>query len=397
MKNIIQSLKVVSLGLIVAVGISYAFSAGEWNPPTANPPLANTDTPINSGASIQEKVGPVYFINGAGIGFGKDTPLVGAEKLKVNGGLKVNGEIKTDWIHAESPGVNSFAGSVDVTGTIIAKNGIVLSNVAESRPESRPGSLSFDGTDLLLHDGTSWKKVSGGAVASPTPTCASFTYTAWSPSPCPSSQTQTRNVTASSPSGCIGGSPETTRTCTYTKVLPTVNLYITDTDKTIPVGYSTTVAWRTSNAISCVASGGWSGSKALSASQVITPNSTTTYTLTCTNADGSTSASQTVTVKQWQNTTGQGNVGDTCDLWLTRTGQKGVDGSGTRTMSFRGDPRWAGHCVYQGTSNWFGYPSNGTFSRAYPTSQGFYCPDDDSGRCAGSSSYVYGERTQSRF
>ena len=46
--------------------------------------------------------------------------------------------------------------------------------------------------------------------------CTSFTYTDWSPTTCPSNETQTRTVTSLSPSGCAGGSPTTTQSCTYT-------------------------------------------------------------------------------------------------------------------------------------------------------------------------------------
>ncbi len=50
----------------------------------------------------------------------------------------------------------------------------------------------------------------------PTPRiCTSFTYTTWSPSICPASGQQTRTVSASSPSGCSGGNPVLTQSCTY--------------------------------------------------------------------------------------------------------------------------------------------------------------------------------------
>jgi hypothetical protein len=48
----------------------------------------------------------------------------------------------------------------------------------------------------------------------PVTTCTSFTYSAWGA--CQSNNTQTRTVTSSSPSGCTGGSPVLSQTCTYT-------------------------------------------------------------------------------------------------------------------------------------------------------------------------------------
>jgi hypothetical protein len=48
----------------------------------------------------------------------------------------------------------------------------------------------------------------------PTPTtCSSFTYSAWGA--CQANGTQTRTVLSSSPSGCTGGSPITSQSCTY--------------------------------------------------------------------------------------------------------------------------------------------------------------------------------------
>jgi len=52
-----------------------------------------------------------------------------------------------------------------------------------------------------------------GGGTTPT-TCSSFTYSAWGT--CGSNSTQSRSVTSSSPSGCTGGSPVTSQSCTYT-------------------------------------------------------------------------------------------------------------------------------------------------------------------------------------
>lgn len=51
-----------------------------------------------------------------------------------------------------------------------------------------------------------------------TQACTSFTYTAWSE--CQPNNTQTRTVASSSPSGCYGGNPTLTQTCTYNTGTP---------------------------------------------------------------------------------------------------------------------------------------------------------------------------------
>lgn len=68
---------------------------------------------------------------------------------------------------------------------------------------------------------------------------------------------------------------------------------------TITVGQSTTIMWSASGGISsCGASGGWSGEKPVSGSTTISPQQTTTYTLTCAGAGGTESKSVTVSVDE---------------------------------------------------------------------------------------------------
>lgn len=69
---------------------------------------------------------------------------------------------------------------------------------------------------------------------------------------------------------------------------------------TITSGSSSTLGWSTNNTatapVACTASGAWSGSRATSGSQSISPTSTSTYTLVCSNSGGSSTKSVTVTV-----------------------------------------------------------------------------------------------------
>jgi hypothetical protein len=67
----------------------------------------------------------------------------------------------------------------------------------------------------------------------------------------------------------------------------------------VAVGSPTTLAWSSVNATSCTAAGAWSGTLAASGSETITPTAVgpQTYTLTCSNLGGtSTAASVTLTV-----------------------------------------------------------------------------------------------------
>ncbi len=72
---------------------------------------------------------------------------------------------------------------------------------------------------------------------------------------------------------------------------PTVNL--SGNPNSIFQGQSVTLSWATSYATSCIASGGWSGSKALNGNEVVVPlpPPSVTYNLTCSGSGGSASGS----------------------------------------------------------------------------------------------------------
>ncbi len=65
---------------------------------------------------------------------------------------------------------------------------------------------------------------------------------------------------------------------------PTVSL--SSSQLTITTGSSVTLTWSTIGAVSCTASDGWSGVKAISGSASFSPTQTTNYILTCYNASG---------------------------------------------------------------------------------------------------------------
>ena len=77
-----------------------------------------------------------------------------------------------------------------------------------------------------------------------------------------------------------------------THAVPTVTLTATPSQAISPA--SITLTWSSTGASSCAASGGWSGSKAISGSQTLTDvRSSATYTLTCSEGSGSAQLSWT--------------------------------------------------------------------------------------------------------
>jgi hypothetical protein len=83
---------------------------------------------------------------------------------------------------------------------------------------------------------------------------------------------------------------------------PTVNL--SASPGSVSKGTASLLSWSASNASSCTASGGWSGSKGMSGSwNTGALSATTTYTLTCHGASGTTPAAHSITVSVQSGTT----------------------------------------------------------------------------------------------
>src|SRR5262249_37833 len=82
---------------------------------------------------------------------------------------------------------------------------------------------------------------------------------------------------------------------TATANSPTVS--VSASPASVSKGTGSMLNWSASNASSCTASGGWSGSKGMSGSASTGAlSATTTYTLTCNGASGTTPATQSTTV-----------------------------------------------------------------------------------------------------
>ena len=95
-------------------------------------------------------------------------------------------------------------------------------------------------------------------------------------------------------SGAGGTSGPASATVTVNSSAPAVTLTANPT--TIASGGKSTLTWSSSNATSCAASGGWTGTEATSGTLAVSPTATTVYTLLCGGAGGTTQASATVTV-----------------------------------------------------------------------------------------------------
>ena len=110
------------------------------------------------------------------------------------------------------------------------------------------------------------------------------------------------------------GTNSNTVTATTQAGTPAPTATISANPTSVSSGGSSTLTWSSTNATSCTASGGWSGSKAVSGTQTLTNlTATATYSITCTGAGGtSPAASATVTVS------GGGGVG-TYSIFTTQT------------------------------------------------------------------------------
>jgi len=93
------------------------------------------------------------------------------------------------------------------------------------------GACQPDGTQTRTIISSSPSGCTGGSPSlsqsctytPPVTTCSSFTYSAWGA--CQSNNTQTRTVASSSPTGCTGGSPVLSQACTYTPPVTTCSSF----------------------------------------------------------------------------------------------------------------------------------------------------------------------------
>ncbi len=95
--------------------------------------------------------------------------------------------------------------------------------------------------------------------------------------------------------GCGGGGGSTSAPAsTPNPVAAAATITMSSNVGKIKSGSSATLTWSTTNATSCTASNGWSGTQAISGTSTQSPTSNTSYTLTCSGAGGN--VNQTVNI-----------------------------------------------------------------------------------------------------
>jgi acyl dehydratase len=179
----------------------------------------------------------------------------------------------------DAPDTDSFATVAAVfagTGTTAAAPTVKISASATSVVSGSSSTLTWSSTNATSCTASgAWsgsESVSGSTVVTPS---ATSTYT----------------ITCSNPSGTAASAAATVA---VTLPLPTETL--SASTNPITAGGSSVLTWSSKYATSCAASGAWSGSKGTSGSLAVSPAVSSLYTLTCTNATGSSSYGVTVDV-----------------------------------------------------------------------------------------------------
>jgi hypothetical protein len=186
--------------------------------------------------------------------------------------------------------IGSQASSTSATAADVAVPAVTLSASASSVASGQAVTLTWSATDVqscAASGGWSGSEpTSGTASSGPLTAATQFTLTCTGTD---GSASQSTSVSISG--GSAGGGT------------PSVSLSASPTSVTS--GGTSKLTWSSSDVTSCTASGGWSGSLATSGSQATDAISApTSYTLTCSGADGSASNSVTVAVSSGTPTTG---------------------------------------------------------------------------------------------
>ncbi len=103
-------------------------------------------------------------------------------------------------------------------GTTLQPGETATFNITFSQYQTVAGDTVNFGAICMAEDGTVYSQQDARNVSilpAPVPTCTSFTYTDWGAC---TNGIQNRSVTSSSPSGCTGGTPALTQTCTVQPV-----------------------------------------------------------------------------------------------------------------------------------------------------------------------------------
>lgn len=130
------------------------------------------------------------------------------------------------------------------------------------------------------------------------------------------------------------------------ETIPAPTVSLTSDQESVVAGATSTLSWSTGYADTCMAENGWSGAQATSGSAVVTVNATTTYTLRCENATGSTTDSVTIDVVPAP------TPAPTADLSASKTS---VEENGTTTLTWSSTNATA--CIASGGAGFTGATS----------------------------------------
>jgi hypothetical protein len=156
---------------------------------------------------------------------------------------------------------------------------------------ANPTAVQQGGTSTLTWSSTNATDCTASNVGAEGSTWSGPKPTSGSDVRGPLTATATYSLTCSGPGGTASASVTIT-----VGAVPAPTVSFTATPLNIFVGQVSTLAWASTNAVSCTASGGWSGAQPLSGELVVLTGSTRTYTLTCTGPGGTAAKSVTVTV-----------------------------------------------------------------------------------------------------
>jgi uncharacterized repeat protein (TIGR03803 family) len=175
---------------------------------------------------------------------------------------------KGNFYGQSSEGGSSLVGSI-FTATFAAP-GVTLTASPTTITLGQNSTLTWSSTDeTSCTAGGAWsgnKATSGVLVVTPTAIgMNSFTLT------------------------CTGADGSANSSATVSVLAPAPSVTLTVNPTSITVGQNATLTWSSANAATCTASNAWSGAKATSGTQSVTPTQigTNTYTLTCAGAGGS--------------------------------------------------------------------------------------------------------------
>lgn len=124
-RRILSQVALVAGTLLFSVGLQ-TFAAGTWSAPTAPPPNANADAPLNTGIQAQEKAGGLLLNTGGAVnGLIVQSGNVGIGVLNPTKKLDIAGDITAS-------GNITAAGNINTTGDICtsANGGLCLKSVA---------------------------------------------------------------------------------------------------------------------------------------------------------------------------------------------------------------------------------------------------------------------------